>query len=118
MGLRGSFLLLCLGLACPVFGAPACNELQNDLAQPKLLKQATDGNDAAQLRLGRAYECKDDLFDAAIWYRRAADRGNAAAQNNLGALYADGKGVPRDEAEAFKLFLRAATAASRFFRPY
>lgn len=110
MALRSSVLVLSLGLAVSMFGEPHCEDLRTDLGQPKLLKQANDGDDSAQLRLGRAYECEDDLFDAAVWYRRAADRGNAAAQNNLGALYADGKGVPRDDNEAFKLFLRAATA--------
>ena len=28
-----------------------------------------------------------------MWYRRAADRGNADAQNILGCIYDEGKGV-------------------------
>ena len=34
------------------------------------------------------------------WYLRAAVRGNPYAQFNLGLLYKDGVGVPRDEAAA------------------
>ena len=30
------------------------------------------------------------------WYRLAADQGHAKAQNNLGSIYVEGKGVPQD----------------------
>jgi hypothetical protein len=40
--------------------------------------------------------------------RKAAEQGNAVAQNNLGLLYLNGKGVPQDDAEAVKWFLKAA----------
>lgn len=30
------------------------------------------------------------------WYRLAADRGDASAQNNLGFMYAEGRGVLQD----------------------
>ncbi|MGV0035112.1 MAG: tetratricopeptide repeat protein [Candidatus Azotimanducaceae bacterium WSBS_2022_MAG_OTU7] len=30
------------------------------------------------------------------WYRLAADQGDASAQNNLGVMYATGRGVPED----------------------
>ena len=33
---------------------------------------------------------------AARWYRLAADQGDADAQFNLGAMYAEGQGVPQD----------------------
>ena len=42
------------------------------------------------------------------WYRKAAELGDAAAQNNLGTCYAMGEGVEKDEAEAEKWFRRAA----------
>ena len=45
---------------------------------------------------------------AAFWYGRAAARGLAAAQNNLGALYATGEGVPADVARAYLWFSLAA----------
>lgn len=38
---------------------------------------------------------------AAKWYRMAAEQGYAAAQNHLGSMYLDGRGVPQDYAEAY-----------------
>ena len=49
-----------------------------------------------------------DYAEAAKWFRRAAEQGNAIAQNNLGMLYYEGNGVPQDYAEAVKWFRRAA----------
>jgi hypothetical protein len=40
----------------------------------------------------------------------AAEQGNAAAQNHLGSLYADGRGVPQDYAEAY-FWLSLASAS-------
>ena len=51
-----------------------------------------------------------DLAEAVRWYRKAADRGSAVAQNNLGVLYAQGKGVAPDMAEAYFWFALAAAA--------
>ncbi len=41
-----------------------------------------------------------DLPAAAVWYRRAAERGDPVAQMNLGDLYALGQGVARDLVQA------------------
>jgi len=38
---------------------------------------------------------------------RFAEQGEAAAQFNLGLMYATGQGVPQDDAEAAKWFRRA-----------
>jgi TPR repeat protein len=35
------------------------------------------------------------------WYRKAAEQGNAPAQNNLGVAYANGEGTRKNEAEAY-----------------
>jgi TPR repeat protein len=45
---------------------------------------------------------------AAEFWQPLADKGDAAAQYRLGALYADGKGVERNDATAFMWFRRAA----------
>ena len=42
------------------------------------------------------------------WYRLAAEQGNASAQYNLGVRYANGEGVPQDDAEAVKWYRLAA----------
>ena len=44
-----------------------------------------------------------------MWYRSAAEQGHAHAQLNLGAMYANGLGVPRDYVEAHKWFNLAAS---------
>ena len=41
-----------------------------------------------------------DLAQAANWFGKAADHGNALAQVNLGSMYANGQGVPQDYTQA------------------
>jgi TPR repeat protein len=54
-------------------------------------KAADEGNDVAQCLLGVRYGAGDhapqDYAEAAKWFRRAADRGNACAQSRLALLY-------------------------------
>jgi len=47
---------------------------------------------------------KQDYAEAAKWYRKAAERGDARAQYNLGFMYLNGTGVPQDYAEAEKWY--------------
>ena len=44
----------------------------------------------------------------AAWFRRAAEQGHANAQVFLGLMYADGDGVPQDDAEAVAWYRKAA----------
>jgi hypothetical protein len=46
--------------------------------------------------------------EAVRWYRKAADQGNASAQNSLGLIYAKGEGVTKDSKEAVRWFCTAA----------
>jgi TPR repeat protein len=46
--------------------------------------------------------------EAAKWLRLAVDKGDAVAQNRLGAMYEDGLGVRKSARDAFELFDRAA----------
>jgi hypothetical protein len=55
----------------------------------------------------KAYEAKDYEKAIAAW-RPLADKGVAAAQYRLGVMYAEGKGVPANDAEAALWFERAA----------
>jgi TPR repeat protein len=43
---------------------------------------------------------QQDVVGAIRWYRRAAEQGVAEAQNSLGWMYREGRGVPQDDAEA------------------
>ncbi|WON72889.1 caspase, EACC1-associated type [Nitrosospira sp. Is2] len=47
-------------------------------------------------------------------YQKAAEEGNADAQNSLGSSYADGEGVPKDPAKAIGWYLKAAEQNNRY----
>jgi hypothetical protein len=49
-----------------------------------------------------------DYAQAARWFHSAAEKGLAAAQFNLGVMYADGVGVAQDDVEAARWYARAA----------
>ena len=49
-----------------------------------------------------------DDAQAAYWWRKAAEQGNADAQNNLGTAYSDGRGVPQDFSQAAVWWRKAA----------
>jgi hypothetical protein len=41
-------------------------------------------------------------------YKTLAEASDASAQNLLGLMYQNGKGVPQDDAEAIRWYLKAA----------
>ena len=49
-----------------------------------------------------------DVIQAASWYRKAADQGNAVAQSVLGAMYESGTGVPENDIEGVKWTRKSA----------
>ena len=49
-----------------------------------------------------------DYRKAAEFFQKAADRGNARAQDRLGWLYEHGRGVPQDLEKAKELYQKAA----------
>src|SRR3989337_2079662 len=51
---------------------------------------------------------KGDFATAIKKFRKLAEQGGAEAQNNLGAMYHEGEGVPQDYKEAVKWFRKAA----------
>ena len=53
---------------------------------------------------------------AAIWFRRAAEQGDAIAQLNLGELYESGRGVSRDRVEAWRWYSYAARQGNDWAR--
>ena len=58
----------------------------------------------AEANLGFMYQegrgVPQDDAEAAKWYRKAAERGNAHSQTNLGSMYQEGRGVSQHDAEA------------------
>ncbi|KAJ3260379.1 hypothetical protein HDU77_001335 [Chytriomyces hyalinus] len=53
---------------------------------------------------------KQDVAQAAKWYKKASDLGHSRACNNLGELHMTGRGVKRNDVIGFGLFRRAAMA--------
>jgi hypothetical protein len=46
--------------------------------------------------------------EATRWYRKAADQGHAQAQNNLGTMFEQGRGVAQSNVEAARWYRKAA----------
>ena len=71
---------------------------------------------AAQYNLGVLYYKGDgvpkDAGQAAIWLRKAAERGDASAQYHLGLLYHQGEGVPKNLVQSYA-WLNLASAGGR-----
>ncbi|MCH8931814.1 MAG: sel1 repeat family protein, partial [Nitrospinae bacterium] len=50
-----------------------------------------------------------DYAEAAKWYRKAAEQGDAEAQAMLGLMYLNGEGVPQENVQAHKWFNLSAS---------
>src|SRR5262245_450444 len=66
----------------------------------------------AMYQLGRAYASNGQMTEALAAWRKAADKGSSSAMVELGVAYGTGIGVTKDEAQARKLFERAAEAGN------
>jgi TPR repeat protein len=78
----------------------------------KFCRQAAPSSRRAMYALGRAYAANRQMAEAVTAWRKAADKGSSAAMVELGVLYGTGTGVARDEAQARKLFEKAAQAGN------
>lgn len=54
------------------------------------------------------YGVVKDETQVTVWYHKAAEQGDATAQNNLGRMYMNGRGVEKDEAQAVVWYRKAA----------
>jgi hypothetical protein len=78
-----------------------------------LLAKANAGDAAAQVLVGESYAegkgVAQDYVQAAGWFRKAAEKGDASGQMHLAALYRDGsKHFPRDMVQASVWYRKAA----------
>jgi TPR repeat protein len=78
----------------------------------KYCRIAANSSRRALYQLGRAYAANGQMGEAVAAWRKAADKGSSSAMVELGVLYGTGSGVARDEAQARKLFERAAQAGN------
>lgn len=77
-------------------------------ALTKLQAVAQSGDVNAESWLGAYFFSRKDYAKALPLLRKAADQGNALAQNILAFMYGNGQGVPQDDSEAVKWFRKAA----------
>jgi TPR repeat protein len=86
---------------------------QSDIATAiKFCRVASAASRRALYQLGRAYAANQQMPEAISAYRKAADKGSTSAMVELGVLLATGSGVAKDEAQARKLFERAAAGGN------
>ncbi|HUL07414.1 MAG TPA: caspase family protein [Candidatus Acidoferrum sp.] len=72
------------------------------------MEPANGGDPKAQTYVGEIYEKQGDFASAAQWYQKAAAQGYAPAQIDLGSLYEQGKGVPKDPQQALNWYRKAS----------
>ncbi len=78
----------------------------------KYCRIASGSSRRALYQLGRAYAANRQLPEAISAWRKAADKGSTSAMVELGVLYGTGAGVAKDDAQARRLFERAAEAGN------
>jgi TPR repeat protein len=61
------------------------------------------------LAVGAEAYARGDFVEAAKWFRKSADQGNATAQDSLGVMHVNGEGVPQDYVRAYAWFNIAET---------
>jgi clan AA aspartic protease (TIGR02281 family) len=77
-----------------------------DIAQTKRL--ADQGDAAAQIKIGGLYAKAGNYFEAARYFKLAADQGRPEAQSRLAGLNCFGLGMPKNVAECVRLYRLAA----------
>jgi hypothetical protein len=90
------------------------SQLHNDTEGLQWLQRAADaGHALSQVSLGLIYRSgdhgvKQDFLEAVKWLRKASEAGDPHGQSELGFMYERGEGLPKDEAEAARLYWLAA----------
>jgi TPR repeat protein len=103
-------LTMCVALTWTV-GAANDNDDERVLAQVR--SRAAAGDAIAQFSLGSIlYYGEDELSQAIDWFRKAAARGYAPAEFQMGQLYDFGFGVSADTGQALAWYRKAAEHGS------
>ena len=63
---------------------------------------------------GAKFNDQKEYVKAMEWYLKAANQGHTQAQNNIGALYAQGHGVDKDLAKAIEWYTKAANQGNMY----
>lgn len=83
-------------------------EFDIDKAHELYKSAAAKGQGLAAHNLGYLAETSGKLEEAAKWYERGAELGQANSISSLAFAYSNGRGVPQDIEKAFSLYDRAA----------
>jgi hypothetical protein len=90
-------------------------------------QEALHGNAEAQNMIGMylSFRCMNSAQDASdsgsldidweaarFWFEQAAESGHWAANNNLGVMYLNGYGAPKDPKRAFEYLMKASNELS------
>ena len=101
--------LCCVGLAGVQDGLTAMDRGDYAEAYKQFLPLAEKGDSKAQITIGLMYHqgqgFKQDYSKAMDWYIRAFTNMNGDAFSNIGVMYRDGLGVPKNKKMAYCLFL-------------
>ncbi|MDR2090492.1 MAG: hypothetical protein LBP62_02425 [Clostridiales bacterium] len=104
-----------LGICYEAAGYPD-DPCVSETAAADLQKRAEKGSPATQLLMGVSREtgtgAVQNYAEAAIWYEKSANGGNADAANNLAVLTQYGRGVPQDYERAAAIYQAAADAGN------
>lgn len=83
----------------------------NDLSSKWLFNHRVSGDPEIWRDLAWTHDYvgnQPNYSQAVFWYRKAAEQGNTDAQNNLGIMYANSRGVAQDFIEAVYWYRKAA----------
>lgn len=106
--MRYSRLAVGLVLAWGVAHAAAASSAAAASAVPSSSAASTKSGEAAQVAKGWAAYMRGDHATALRILKPLAEAGNADAEYDLGTMYSDGHGVPRDTKEAAAWWQKAA----------
>lgn len=99
------------GLVIAVVVASGCAQLQtNNAGNSSMHKQVKQDDANSQVMRGLLYVIgpSKDFAQAFVWFRKAADQGNALGEYQVGQSYEAGRGVKKNEPEAVVWYRKAA----------
>ncbi|MFM0040985.1 tetratricopeptide repeat protein [Paraburkholderia sediminicola] len=99
------------GLVIAVAMAGGCAQLHTNNAGNSSMRQQVKQDDAnSQVMRGLLYVIgpSRDFAQAFVWFRKAADQGNALGEYQVGQSYEAGRGVKKNETEAVVWYRKAA----------
>jgi hypothetical protein len=82
-------------------------------AKKNLILQAEDGNIEAQYYLALVYMAQKDFSRAIIWFEKSGNGGNHSAYFQIGVMYDNGLGVPKNPLNAKDWYRKSRLAEAK-----